>query len=55
MTYAMPFMLIDPTTGCPHACTYLIVRTTSRYEATQLVCPRNCIYPRTLIHWRNAP
>lgn len=50
--YAMPFMLIDTSTGCPHACDYLIVRTTSHYDATQLVCPRNCVYPKTDIHWR---
>jgi len=54
MSYAMPYMMRDPDmTGCPHACTFLIVRRTDLYLATQYICPRTCIYPRTIIHWRS--
>jgi hypothetical protein len=54
MTYAMPYLVRDiDMTGCPHACTFLIVRRTSLYLATQYVCPRSCLYPRTNILWRS--
>jgi hypothetical protein len=55
MSYAMPYMMRDPDmTGCTHTCTFLIVRRTTRYLATQYICPRTCIYPFTRIYWRPA-